>query len=95
MKLISIRPSNKATKKWSAVFEISPDKDKIVDFGAKGYSDYTIHKDPERKERYLKRHKRNEDWDDPLTPGALSKWLLWNKPTLYESVLDYKRRFKL
>ena len=27
-----------------------------VDFGAKGYSDYTIHKDPIRMRRYITRH---------------------------------------
>ena len=31
-----------------------------VHFGAKGMSDYTIHKDDERKYRYIMRHKKNE-----------------------------------
>ena len=29
---------------------------KRINFGAKGMSDYTIHKDDERRERYRKRH---------------------------------------
>ncbi len=30
-------------------------------FGASGYSDFTIHKDEQRKQRYIKRH-NNENW---------------------------------
>ena len=71
-------------------------KEKIVSFGAAGMSDYTKHKDPARKELYIKRHSgMGEDWNDPLTPGALSRWILWNKPSLEESIKDYKKRFDL
>jgi hypothetical protein len=70
-------------------------KELKVAFGAKGMSDYTIHKDPERKERYLKRHEANEDWEDPTTPGALSRWILWNKPSFKASIDDFKKRFDL
>ena len=66
---------------------------KTVHFGAKSYSDFTIHKDIERKKRYLLRHKKKEDWNNPLTAGALSRFLLWNKPTLAASIKDYKKRF--
>jgi hypothetical protein len=58
-------------------------------------SDYTIHKDNERKERYLTRHEKNEEWDKPTTPGALSRWILWNKKTLKASIADFKKRFNL
>lgn len=37
-------------------FRIITPNGKTVDFGAKGYSDYTIHKDPMRMRRYVKRH---------------------------------------
>jgi hypothetical protein len=29
---------------------------KAVDFGGKGYSDYTLHKDPRRMRDYIRRH---------------------------------------
>lgn len=58
-------------------------------------SDYTIHKDPERKKRYIIRHKKNEHWNDPITAGSLSRYVLWNKPSLRESIKDYKKRFNL
>ena len=68
---------------------------KTTHFGANGASDYTKHKDSERKLRYIKRHKANEDWNSPMTAGALSRWVLWNKPSYRDSVDDYKRKFKL
>lgn len=57
------------------------DKDKevikTVNFGAKGMSDYTLHKDEDRRERYLKRH--SKDPYDPLSAGQLSRMILWGK----------------
>ena len=92
--LVDILPSTKSTKKMMAVFLSPSGKTRTVHFGEAGASDYTIHKDPERKERYLERHGRGrENWDDPTTPGALSRWILWNKPTLKASVKDYIRKF--
>jgi hypothetical protein len=32
-----------------------------VSFGAKGYQDFTIHKDEDRKQRYINRHKKREE----------------------------------
>jgi len=94
IKLISIKPSPKATKKYDAVFNING-KQKTVSFGAKGYSDFTMHKNEVRKQSYLARHKSTEDWSNPVTPGALSRWILWNKTTLSASIADFKRRFNL
>ena len=31
-------------------------------FGAAGMSDFTKHKDEARKQRYINRHKKNENW---------------------------------
>jgi len=60
---VIIKRSKKAGKKFDAVI----DGNKTVSFGASGYSDYTQHKDPERKQRYLNRHKKKENWSDPKT----------------------------
>ncbi len=88
---IVISPSNKPDKK----FEARIDGKKSIHFGSKGMSDFTIHKDPERKERYLQRHKgMGEDWSNPLTAGFYATNLLWNKETLTESIRDTNRRFK-
>jgi len=66
-----------------------------VPFGAAGYEDYTMHGDKERKKLYLKRHKKREDWNDPKSAGALSRYILWNKPTLEASIKDYVKRFNM
>lgn len=45
---------------------------KAVHFGAKGYEDYTTHKNPTRKLNYIVRHYpggSDEDWDDINTAG--------------------------
>jgi hypothetical protein len=92
LRLKTLRKSLKPTKKYDAVFE-DEGREKTVSFGAAGMSDFTIHKDEARKERYLNRHRKNEHWDKPDTPGALSRYILWNKKTLKASVRDYKKRF--
>ena len=67
---------------------------KNVSFGAIGYSDFTKHKDEERKERYIARHKVNQDWKDYNTAGFWAKNILWNKPTIEASIKDTDRKFK-
>lgn len=94
MKLLRIVPATQADKKYTAVFDVDG-REKRVSFGAAGMSDYTKHRDPERKRLYLARHKARENWDDPMTAGALSRWILWNEPTLEGSIRDFRRRFNL
>jgi len=93
---VEIKPSTQKTKKLMAIFyDDNGKKIKTTHFGSAGMSDYTIHKDKERKERYLDRHRKRENWNDYMSAGALSRWILWNKPTLKASIADYKKRFKL
>ena len=88
---IIISPSDKPNKK----FEARIDNRKSIHFGARGMSDFTIHKDPERKEIYLQRHRgMGEDWNNPLTAAFNASNILWNKPTITESIRDTNRRFK-
>ena len=91
LRLVKISKSPKAGKKLRAVFSDGSH----TDFGAAGMSDYTKHKDTERRSRYLKRHSRNENWRNPKSRGALSRYILWNKPSLKASISDFKRRFHL
>jgi hypothetical protein len=92
---VQIKPSALKNKKYTAIFYKDGKKIKTTHFGAEGMSDYTIHKDDERKKRYLDRHKKNENWNNPMTAGALSKYILWNKPTLQASINSYLKTFKL
>ena len=83
--IVSPNPS----KKYRAIF----DNGTHTDFGAKGYTDYTINKDDAKKKAYIARHKVNENWNDPYKAGTLSRYILWNYTSLNDSVADYKRRF--
>jgi hypothetical protein len=91
LKLVKIVKSPKPEKKYRAHFSDGTH----TDFGAKGMSDFTKHKDPERKKRYMTRHSKRENWNSPKTPGALSRWILWNKDSFRKSIADYKKKFKL
>lgn len=93
MKLISLKPAQNNIHKYVAIVEDNDGKRKTVRFGAAGMSDYTKHRDEERKQRYLDRHRDNENWNDITTAGAWSRWLLWNKPTIQESLADIRKRF--
>ena len=94
-KLMKIVKSKKAAKKYDAYFKLDNGKEKVVSFGQRGASDYTIHGDDERKERYLRRHRARENWENPLTAGSLSRWLLWERKSLKASIAKFKRKFKL
>lgn len=102
-KLIDIKEANDMVHKLVATFkEVETEKFRVVRFGAYGYKDFTIYvKDDgldvatRKKDAYLKRHRVNEDWTDPLKKGTLSRYILWNLPTLKASIKDYKKRFNL
>ena len=91
MKVV-ITKSKKPDKKYDARI----DGAKTVSFGQKMASDFTKHKDKDRKEAYIARHKKNEDWGTTgvKTAGSWSKNLLWSKPTLKASIDDINKRFK-
>ena len=65
---------------------------KTVHFGASGYEDFTQHKDERMKGNYLKRHRKNEDWNDPSTAGFWAKHMLWTKPTLQKAAKALHRK---
>ena len=67
---------------------------KRVYFGAVGYEDYTMHHDEKRKQQYIIRHQKRENWNDPNLAGYWSRWLLWNKPTINASYKDIKKHLK-
>ena len=92
---VTIKPSVRAQKKFTAVFELANGRQRTVHFGAAGASDYTQHGDDARKDQYLARHAPRENWDAPMTAGALARWVLWNRENLRDSIIDYAQRFDL
>lgn len=96
MKLVKIETANDGKHKFQATFEENG-RTHTTKFGAKGMSDYTIHKDKERRQHYLDRHSgMGEHWNQPDTAGALSRWLLWGPSTSFQKNLAlFKKKFNL
>jgi hypothetical protein len=94
---VDIKKSPKKDKKLVAIFKDRKGKViKQTHFGAAGMSDFTIHKDKDRRERYRKRHKKDLDTKDFTRSGYLSFFVLWGDSSDFETaVKDYKKRFKL
>ena len=102
MKLLSIKPSERPSKKYVATFcmcdgatKCCDTERKKVNFGSRGSSTFLDHKDEKKRQAYVARHRVNENFNDPLTAGSLSRYILWNKTTLSASIADFKRRFNL
>ena len=98
MRLLDVKPSTAKGKKYTATFCMCKDvpkcKGKKVHFGAAGSQTYLDHHDKAKRAAYLKRHKVNENWNNPTSAGALSRWLLWGDSTsLMMNINDFKERF--
>jgi hypothetical protein len=108
VKLLKVIKSNNDKKKYDAYFLLDNGKEKIVSFGASGYRDYTLINDKTSKfylpkildrnvtkDSYRRRHQKDLDTKDPMRPGFLSYYILWNKKTLAGSIKYFKNKFKL
>ena len=89
---IVIKKSTNSNKKFDAII----DGKKKISFGQAGASDYTKHKDDDRKDRYIDRHRKNENWgkDGVDTAGWLSRYILWEKPTLKGAIDNANKKYK-
>ena len=95
MKLKSISPSTREGKKYDAVFMIDG-KEKKVSFGLAGSSTFIDHADLEKREAYLSRHKVLENWENPLSAGSLSRYILWgDSSNIIKNIRAFKKRFNL
>ena len=91
--MIKYKPykSDKPDKKY---YIITNDNKKVY-FGAAGYSDFTIHKDEARKQRYINRHKNESKfWHDPDTASYWALKYLWSYPTKEEAYQHIKKELK-
>ena len=90
-KEVVITKSKKPDKKYDARI----DGTKTVSFGQKGASDFTKHKDKDRKERYIARHSK-EDWSKTniASPAWMSRYILWEKPTLKGAIDNANKKYK-
>ena len=106
IKLLKIIPAKQKSKKWTAYFKVD-NKEKAVSFGASGFRDFVLMNDktskfyePDKKKRekvkeaYRKRHAK-DNLTGPLSPGALSYFILWSSPSFGGSIRNFKNKFKL
>ena len=87
----------KSTRKNKKYDLLHSNKKYLLSFGHSQYEDYTMHKDQTRQQRYISRHKKNEDWEKSGidTSGFWSKHLLWGQPSLTASIRDVNKRFNI
>jgi Family of unknown function (DUF5754) len=89
---MKIVPSSRPDKKYTAIF----DDGLRVNFGAVGYTDYTLGATDEQRSLYRKRHKKDLETRNPKRPGFLSYYILWgDSRDIRQNVLNYKKMFGL
>lgn len=66
-------------------FKITFANGKTVHFGQQGGKTYIDEGDKAKREAYLARHKKRENWSDPYTAGSISRFLLWGDSTSLDS----------
>jgi hypothetical protein len=76
-----IQKSTRAGKRYMATYA----NGKVVHFGQAGGQTYIDHGDKAKREAYLARHKKRENWNDPFSAGSLSRYLLWGDSTNLET----------
>ena len=86
---VIIKKNDKTNKKNMAIID-----NKKKNIGAKIYEDYTTHKNHTRKKAYLARHK-HDNYTNPLYPSFYATNLLWNKPTLKDSIKNTNEKYNI
>jgi len=87
---MKIEKSTRKGKRLMATFK----NGKTVHFGSAVGSTYIDHGDKNKRAAYLARHRVNENWDDPYSPGSLARYLLWgDSASLEANHRDFLRRF--
>lgn len=73
-----------------------------ISIGADGYGDYIFYNfyydedvADKKKRNYIKRHIVREDWYDLSKRGTWARYLLWNKPTLEDSIKNMEEIFNI
>ena len=89
---MQIKQSPRKDKRYMAVF----DDRTPVHFGQDGGQTYIDHKNKLKRKAYIARHAVRENWTDPYSAGALSRFLLWGDSTsMAINIAEYKRMFNL
>ena len=88
---VVISKSDNKSKKMMAVI----DGKKTVHFGASGYQDFTTHKNSKRRDNYIARtSKQDHSKQNVASPAWMSRFILWEKPTLKGAVESANKKYK-
>ena len=86
---VTIEKSKNPKKKYTAKTD-----NRTIHFGAKGYQDFTTHGDENRRENYIKRHGAQQDWRNIMTPGFMSRYVLWEEKSVKKAVEKLNKKYK-
>ena len=93
MTRLEILVSTSKHYKYDAIFT-KKGKTTKISFGDPRYEDYTQHHDKKRRDLYIVRHRPRENWDDPMTAGSLSRYILWGDSiNIHKNIRDFRKRF--
>jgi hypothetical protein len=92
LNIINNPNASKDKKRLLAEFILNDGKRKKIKFGMwKSAGTYLDIKDEKKRKAYIARHsKMNEDWNNIISAGALSRWVLWE----FKNIDDIKRFLK-
>jgi hypothetical protein len=96
MKLNRIARTGEQQPAFEAVFTMDDGKQRTVKFGTS--SNYALNPDKTKADRtaYIARHAVRENWNDPMSRGALSRYILWgDSRSVVENLRSYRKRFNL
>jgi hypothetical protein len=94
---MNFEQSTRKNKRFVAIFPTG----ERIHFGQRGGTTYIDGENDttniKRRENYLARHgKEKELWKNPMTPAALSRWILWGPYTqIQANIAFFKNMFRL
>lgn len=92
MKFIGLYESTRKDKRLMIMLD---EPKMIIHFGSKNASTYIEHKDKQKRDNYIKRHKVNENWDE-VNAGSLSRYILWgDSDDIIVNAKNYLRKFNI
>jgi len=89
---MKIENSRQANKRFVAIFSDGT----RINFGQKGGSTFIDgNRSEKERQNYISRHTVRENFNNPKTPGSLSRWILWgDSKSLNKNHMDYMKKFK-
>ena len=94
---VEIMKSKYPNKKFTIILYHADDgkKRKTLQIGQAGAEDFTLGASETKKNSYIKRHQARENHgiSGITTRGFWAKNLLWNQPTITESIKDIEKKF--